>query len=265
MFMRLVFLSLLFVLLAGCTPARKPTTQEMEKEYDYRNALQNYKIGINHISNDEIIEAIQRLESAVKLDESNFRYHHGLALAYSLNGQMEEALAHLNTVLEINPNHAESYNLLGSIYTDLGRYDEAMVALKKVIMDKSYAQPQFAYFNFGLCKRKQGRKEEAIAAFNRVTQIDPQFYRAFVALAELYKEVGDYPKALLHFQKAEPGFTDSPEILFEIGHALFKLRRFDEAKSYLAQVSILFPPPNIDKPTQDMLRYIEKYQRQIER
>ena len=122
------------------------------------------------------------------------------------------------------------------------RYDEAVEVLKKALADKAYRQPQFPYFNLGICMRKQGRNQEAIAAFNRVIQLDPEFYRAYVALAETYKEAGDYEKALYFYQKAEPGFNNSVDILFEIGRAMFQLRQYDKAKSYLAQVSILFSP-----------------------
>ena len=108
------FLSLLFVLAmaAACGPSAKKTTQtETNEEYDYRNALQHYQIGINSITNKDYINAIQELNKAVKLDGGNFRYRHGLGLAYSLNGQLEEAEKELKQALAINPNDSESYNL----------------------------------------------------------------------------------------------------------------------------------------------------------
>ncbi len=245
----------------GCGPEKKKTEAELKQEYDYRDALQNYKIGVNYLNNDDVHKALEHLQTAVKLDADNFRYFHSLGLAYSLNGQLEEAIEALEKSVAINPEFSESYNLLGSIYTDLGKYEKAMSALKKVILDKSYGQPQFAYFNLGVCLQRQDRGDEAIAAFTRSTSLDPEFYRAYVALAEIYKNRGDYRKALFNYQSAEPGYSNSADILFEIGRALFKLRQFSEAKSYLAQVTILFPPPTIDEPTQAMLRYIEQYQR----
>ena len=259
-----LFSCLVLILAAACgSSAKKTAKTETSEAYDYRNALQHYKVGINFINNKEFINAIQELGKAIELDTSNFRYHHGLGLAYSLNGQLEEAEKELKQALTINPNDSESYNLLGSIYTDMERYDEAAAALKKVLTDKGYRQPQFPYFNLGICMRKQGRNQEAIAAFQRVVQIDPKFYRAYIALAEIYKESGDKEKILHFYQKAEPGYSDKVDILFEIGRAMFQLRQYDKAKSYLAQVSILFPPPIIDKSTQDMLRFIEKHQRDI--
>lgn len=259
--------ALAVLLLAGalgaCGPDKKAAKKEMtEEEYDYRAALQNYKIGINHITNKEYIRAIDHLKKAVEMDENNWRYFHGLGMAYSLHGQLEEARTELKKALVINPNSSETHNLLGSVLVDLEQYEEAVGHFKQVIMDKSYPQPEFPYFNLGLCRLKQGRGEEAIAAFGRVVQLAPDFYRAYLAIGDIYRDRDQFRNALFYYQKAEPGYNDNVTVLFEIGRAMFKLKQYEQAKGYLAQVSILFPPPNIDKPTQDMLRYIEKYQRE---
>jgi len=263
--MKTVFVVLLLgVSLAACNE-KKPTQAELKKiedEFDYRSALQNYKIGINYLQNDEVLEAINHLKAAVELDGNNFRYRHGLGLAYSLNGQLEQAIVELKQALAINEESSESYNLLGSIYIDLERYDEAAAALKKVIMDKSYGQPQFPYFNLGLCLERQGRTDEAIAAFKVATQLDPNFHRAYRMLAEIYRDREDYRRMLYYLQRAEQGFPNDTDVLFQIGLALYKLKQYDRARDYLAQVSILFPPPAIDKPTQDMLKHIAKIQRE---
>jgi tetratricopeptide (TPR) repeat protein len=231
---------------------------ETDREYDYRTALQAYEIGINHVHAKEMQEAIANLEKAVQMDDNNFRYHHGLALAYSLNGQLEDAVAQLKESLRINPSFSESKNLLGSIYSDLGQLDEAVEYFREVIQDKSFAQPHFAYFNLGKAKRLQGKTDEAVAAFGLASQLDPKFYRAYIALGEIYKEQKNFERMLFYYQKAEPNYQDDVNVLFNIGLAFYKLRQFERAKPYLAQVSILFPPPQIDKPTQEMLESIER-------
>jgi type IV pilus biogenesis/stability protein PilW len=253
---------MLLVLLAiGCGGPKQPTQAELSEEYDYRTALQNYRLGINSLNNDDVVGAIRQLETAVRLDPNNFRYHHGLGLALSLNGQLEDAIQELKKAVTINPTDTESYNLMGSIYTDMKRYDDAIDSLRHVIRDNAYPQPEFPFYNLAVCYQRQGRLTEAVAAYKRATELNDQFYRAFFALGRLYKDQKDYGNALYHFKKAEPGLGSEVELLYEIGRANFMLKNFDEAKSYLAQVSILFPPPAIDEPTQEMLRYIEEFQR----
>jgi tetratricopeptide (TPR) repeat protein len=256
--------TLLISLLAiGCQDKKKPQTEapdvtKVGESYDYRTALQNYKVGINYLNNGELQEAIIYLEKAIQIDDSNYRYWHGLGLAYSINGQLNEAEEALNKSVEINDDFSESYNLLGSIYTDQQRFDEAVEAFKRVIKDKSYGQPEFAYFNLARVKRLQGHRDEAIAAYQLAVQMQPEFHRAYVALGEIFKEEKDWQKMLYYYKKAEPAYANDVNVLFNIGYALFRLKQYERAKSYLAQVSILFPPPAIDKPTQDMLDIIEK-------
>lgn len=266
MFLRsLLIVGLIGFGLIACGPKKASTQltkEEAQQEYDYRAALQHYKIGINHISNKEMSQAIEALDQAIRLDPSNYRYHEGLGMALAMNGQLDRAESELKKAVEINKSATESYNWLSTVYIDTGRYDDAVTVLKQVIRDDSYDRPQFAYFNLGKCYQAQGRLTEAVAAYTRAVEFDSEFYRAYLALGDIYKEAKDFKGALFYYKKAETNYNNNVDLLFEIGHALFKLKRFDEAKSYLAQVSILFPPPAIDQPTQEMLRYIEVYQRE---
>lgn len=264
--MKIVAFTLVSLLcLLSCQAKKAPETEVDDKaqqeELDYRAALQSYKIGINHIHAGELAEAVRNLKIAVSGDSTNFRYRHGLGLALSLSGNLDEAIVQLKECLKINPSFSEASNLLGSIYSDAGKYEEAIECFKTVIQDKSYPEPQFAYFNLGKVKRLQGRPDEAIAAYTVTTQIDPKFFRAYIAMGEIYKERKDWDKMLHYYQKAEPNYGNDVNVLFNIGYALFRLKEYERAKSYLAQVSILFPPPQIDKNTQDMLKMIENIMR----
>lgn len=232
-----------------------------KSEYDYREALQSYQIGINAINNQDLQEALTHLEKAVEMEGGNFRYRYGLGLALSLNGQLEQSVIQLKEALRISPDFGDANNLLGSVYTDLGKYDLAREHLRKVIQDKSFSQPEFAYFNLGKVMRAQDRMEEAIAAYELASQLNPEFYRCYIALAEIYREKRNWAKMLAYYQKAEPNYPNDVNVLYNIGYAYFRLKKFDRSKAYLAQVSILFPPPDIDKPTQDMLKAIETIQR----
>jgi type IV pilus biogenesis/stability protein PilW len=239
---------------------KKPTETEIaeaEQEYNYREAIRYHKIGINAINNGNVNEALENLEKAVKIDPENYRYQHWVAFAHSMAGNLKEAEAHLLEAIRINDAHTESHNLLGTVYIEMGRYEEAVDHLRLVIQDKSYPEPQFPYFNLGKCLRKQNRNDQAIAAFELAAQYDPEFHRVYIALGEIYRERQEYERMLYYYLKAEPSYPNDTSVLFSIGLAHFKLEHFDRAKKYLAQVSILFPPPAIDNPTQQMLHYID--------
>ena len=256
--MRTIAISLLLgFLICGCNSPKKPVTTPADNQFDYRDALNSFKIGVNYLNNNEVMNAIRHLERAVSEDGGNYRYHHSLGLAYVLNGRFEDAERELKQSVAINPENPESYNLLGTLYIDLGRYDEAVIALRKAIADKSYPQPHFPYFNYGLAMQKQGKLDQAKAAYLRAVRLKADFYRAYLKLGEVCKQEKNMDEALMYFLKAERGYPDNAELLYQVGHTLFVLKRYGEAKHYLAQLTILFPPPHIDNPARRMLRLLE--------
>lgn len=245
--------------LAGCNSAQKksPKTDPTE-DYDYRSALNNFNVGCNYLNEQQPLPAIKYLKEAVTQDPGVFRYHHWLGMAYMMNGQLELAEVELKRAVEINPDSTDSYNNLATIFIETNRFDEADEALRRVLMDNAYPLTQFGYFNLGLCRLRQGRESEAIAAFEQTVKIDPKFYRAYLAIGEIYRENGQYNAALSYFLKAEQGFSNNVNVLFEIGNAYYELGNYEQAQTYLSQVVILFPPQNIDRKAQRMLQEIEQ-------
>ncbi len=252
---------ILLIILAGCQSSTKKTKTQTDAEANYEIGLNHFKIGCTYINDNNYIEAIRYLNKAIEIEDHNYRYHHWLGLAYMLNGQFNEAVTSFKTAVELNPESSDSLNNLAIMAIDRGNYDEAYEYLKKVIKDKDYGQPQLAYFNLGVCLMNKNQAEQAIAAFEQAARFDAKFHRAFLYIAEIYSGQDNYKKALEYFLKAEAGFTNEVEVLFKIGYAYFRTRDYDNAKKYLTQVSILFPPQEIDRPTQEMLSIISEQYR----
>jgi len=245
--------------LVFCGPSGKKTKDDVVEGYDYKKALQNYQIGCNYLNDQDLVSAVKYLKMAVEMEPENYRFNHWLGVAFSLNGRIDDGIASLNRALQLNPESTESYNYLATIYTELGKYAEAEEYIKIVLADEAYPQPDFAYFNLGILKQKEGKLLEAVAAFNKCVKENPKFYRAYYTLGNLYEQDLNYEAALHFFSKAEPGYLDDYTLYFKIGKMNYKLKRYSEAKRYLSQVTILFPPPAIDKATQDILTAINKH------
>lgn len=249
---------LIFLTFICCGASQKKTQQEVDQAFDYKEAVQNYQIGCNYLNDNDSVNAINYLEKALHAEPENYRFNHWLGVAYAMNGQFDQAETYLTRAIEINPESTESHNYLATMYTDLGRFEEAEENLRKVLADESYPQPDFAYFNLGILKQAEGKPLEAVAAFNKCVKINPKFYRAYYTLGNMYEEDENYKGALHYYSRAEPGYPDDYTLFFKIGKMNFKLKRYQEAKRYFSQVTILFPPPEIDKATQDMMSAITK-------
>ncbi|PIE91413.1 MAG: hypothetical protein CR997_01085 [Acidobacteria bacterium] len=242
-----------------CGPSDKKTKEDVAaNQYDYRVAVQNYQIGCNYLNELDSVNAIKYLKLAVEMEPENFNYNHWLGVAYSMNGQIEKAEESLTRAIEINEASTESYNCLAVLYTENGDYQKAEEYLKKVLADGSYPKPDFAYFNLGILKRKEGKLVEAVAAFQKCVKENPEFYRAYITLGNMYEEDLNYKAALHYYSLAEPGYKDDFKLYFKIGKMNYKLKRYREAKRHLSQVLILFPPPEVDAEVQGLLKLIQK-------
>ena len=85
-------------------------------------------------------------------------------------------IASLSEVIQRNPNDAQAYNVRGSVLGRAGKREEALADFNKAIaLDPNYAQ---AYANRGLLHRQMNRLEPALADYDRAISIDPNYATA---------------------------------------------------------------------------------------
>jgi len=109
----------------------------------------------------------------------------------------------------------------------LGRHEEALDAYNKAIE----IDPQFteAWYGKGFALGRLDRDEEALDAFNKVIEIDPQFTEAWYGKGFVLGELERYKDALAAYNKAieiDPQFT---EAWYGKGFALGELERYKDA------------------------------------
>ncbi len=128
-------------------------------------------------------------------------YYH-LGLAYQQNEDWESAKNAYNQVIELDvPNLVKlsAYVNLGNIYQELNQ-KEAIACFEKV----TQIAPNFAqgYFNYGIALKTSGCFTEAIAAYQRAIALDPDYADAHQNLGVVLMKVGYFPEAIASFSKA---------------------------------------------------------------
>jgi Tfp pilus assembly protein PilF len=118
-------------------------------------------------------QAKAEFKKAIELEPMNADAHHNLGVALAEEARWEEAIAEYRTALA-TPTFATPdvghHNLALALY-NLGRYREAEGSLQLAIR-LNPALPA-AYYTLGLVLVKEGRAEEAKAAFRRTRDLDP--------------------------------------------------------------------------------------------
>jgi tetratricopeptide (TPR) repeat protein len=114
---------------------------------------------------------------------------------------------------------AEDTYAEGMRYIEENDYENALKLFKRLTQKGESAE---VYYNIGYIKTAQGLYEEAVAAFQKATQLDRLFAKAYEAMGRVYKYLGRTEKAQECFQKAADIYIgrekiqDAEEVLNEI-------------------------------------------------
>jgi tetratricopeptide (TPR) repeat protein len=169
------------------------------------------KLGALYINNpdSDLNFGISLLQKGLSLiddtDQQNLTrceiYYH-LGLAYQQNEDWELAKQAYNQVIDLDvPNLVKlsAYVNLGNIYQELNQ-QEAIAYFEKV----TQIAPNFAqgHFNYGIALKTSGRFTEAIAAYQRSIDLDPDYADAYQNLGVVLMKVGYFSEAIASFTKA---------------------------------------------------------------
>jgi Flp pilus assembly protein TadD len=134
-------------------------------------------------------EAIERLETAVRLNPSIAQVHMNLGVLLARTPERrEEGIAQFREALRIQPENAMAHNNLG-----------------------------------GALAQTPGRMPEAIAEYQVALRINPDLPDAHFNLGMAYSETGRTPEAIREFEAALRVMPDSPEIHAGLGTELAKV------------------------------------------
>ncbi len=82
----------------------------------------------------------------------------------------------------------ECWLLYGTLLAQEQKYEDAIAAFKRV--NEFYSRADWAGFNLALCLEKLGRRDEAVVEFKRVLALKPDYGKGWLALGQLYEEMG---------------------------------------------------------------------------
>jgi len=117
----------------------------------------------------EYDEAIQCLDTAVRLNPGNALAWLNRGNALARKGQLKESLWSFNKVIEIDPRYEVAWNNKGNTLARLGNYAEALKCYERALaIDRDY---RGAWVNKGFVLAKLGYYEEAALCADRVLSI----------------------------------------------------------------------------------------------
>lgn len=126
---------------------------------------------------------------AIRLDSNFVLAQYNLGNTYIRISQFSKAKTHLQAAIRCDPNYANAYFKLGIVFYSENNFAEA----EKMFLACYQRAPDdlYALVNMGEMQRKLGKKEQAIANFQKALKAAPDFYEAHNSLGAFYLDEGN--------------------------------------------------------------------------
>ena len=204
-------------------PLEKPplTREELAKQEAnelLRQARTLYGVGLLRQRNDQLVEALETLEKAAKLDPDSPAPKRALAPLYLLLGRDEDMLAACKFVVERDPGDYETWFLYGQQLKRTGRPKEAADAFRRAVA----------------CERSAARPERRLVMLRDLAgllEMDGQTAEAEKAYRSVIKLLAAERRTIQEVEQLEPGEIDglAGGCWEKVGKLCIDLKRFDAA------------------------------------
>ncbi len=234
----------------------------------------------------DAIGAVNCLEKALKRDANNVTAHFLLGRAYVHVGVVAKGLAEYDTAVKLDPRNADVWVQSGLAFQSLKRHKDAITRFNKALaidrlnaaarqgVAESYLatrrynkarsialsmagdpnQEAAGHYLIGVIAMAKGQKNEALLALSKAGRANPDSARIWLALADVYRKIGDVAKradSLKKAAKAEPG---SFQTHYRLGRLQFQ-RGDNEAAIASLERAVSLEPGNFE--TRFMLAKIQ--------
>jgi protein O-GlcNAc transferase len=168
------------------------------------------------------------------------------AIEHHKAGQLPQAEQLYRQILAADPARADAWHLLGVIALEVKRYDIALDHIQRAIALFPPGHPRLAaiYSDLGLTCERAGHLPEAVVAFQRAVEIQPDLAEAHHDLGNTLRRLDRFAEAEVILQRAVELRPDLVEAHFNLANSRLKLGKIDEAVASYRRVIELDPTQN---------------------
>ncbi len=190
----------------------------IELRPEYTRALHN--LAVTYAARGLYDQAISRYLQALERDPQAGQIHYNLAQLFVRMKRYKEAIFHFKQVLKVNES-SKVYLEIGSIYAQIGELVQALAAYQKALEivepEKSAGATRAKAENeMGIIYARQNRFDLAIEHFKRTLVFTPENHEVVFNLAYVYELEGRQKEAMAGYQKVlelNPQYTKARQAL----------------------------------------------------
>ena len=204
----------------------------------YLRQLGEQDMSSNTGSNAVLKEAIAQFEKIVSLEPRSVDDHMVLGQLYTVNHQADKAEAQFKTAQAIEPDSEDVVLNLVRVYAENGNIKQAAQVIQDVPVGSRTPKMEFA---LGAAYQQMKDSKDAIAAYQRAHEMDPEDVRTLEALAQALLTDGQLDQALKEFQKLAVEDPEEAGPLVHISEIQRKQRRYSDALATIKKARAIDP------------------------
>jgi tetratricopeptide (TPR) repeat protein len=200
-----------------------------------RSAASLLERGVQLEEAGRLEDAISATKRALQLDPRLMQAHVNLIILYGRVGNFRNAEEQYREALKLNPEkYPDAYYNHGVLLLKEGRLDEAQAAFVKALeINPSYAS---ARNDLGYLLERQGNLDAAAAEYRKAVEEQPDFRKARFNLARILVNRQQYSEAVGQLEQTlTPVDEQTPAYLYALGAAYGRAGDYGQAKRYLHQ------------------------------
>lgn len=204
-----------------------------------------YQLGNAYLQTNKKQEALSAFRSAYQMNYDagiqQLAHEQYAKLSYDIGNPFESAPKVIQSYISKYPNSAkikESKLLLIKSYLYTGDYRGTLEAIDRLPDSNTDIDKidQEVSFLLGTEEFNKGNMDNAEKYFLRSLELNHNkeiYHRATYWLAQIYYRKGNYPSAIVLYEKIlNQAFPEKQQLNYDLGYAYFKSKKFDKAQSY---------------------------------
>jgi len=149
-------------------------------------AAYNAQLGIAYLQKNQVSEAREKIDRALKQDPNNPVVQTAAALLYDRMGEVDRADRHYANVVRLKLKDPEALNNHGVFLCRNKRATAGEKLFVEAAASPLNRNPEVAYTNAAMCARNDGRLDDAQRYFEQALSVRSSYSEAMEQLAELH-------------------------------------------------------------------------------
>ncbi|MGN0013803.1 MAG: tetratricopeptide repeat protein [Candidatus Gastranaerophilaceae bacterium] len=187
--------------------------------------------GINLSQNENLEEAIEKLQTSAMMSPHSPVVHLNLGQVYMKKGDFNDAIRHFRKTIRLDSSSGIAYSLVAACLVLKEEFNDAETYYKKACE----VSPDIADIrtNYATALAAKGKKYKALELYRDALKINKNHFMALHCSGVILSSLGRYEEACERLLAAENVVHDNTETLFNIAVCKFQLNEYETSLKYI--------------------------------